>query len=567
MAYTRRMLLLTWFGTILRLEKRTCRLTHSRLVPHRDLAADFAVALPPEGLTGPLTGPDGITLHPGAAPGIAHLSRDGLYLFVSHRAYPSFTSTEIGQGETCLLVTEAAVAVLRDLLSHLWTDAATGAELPRPALDHGHILRVGAHALMLAEACPAHESADPGIVRAGALTLRRVPDSRITVSEWPITPASPGRIPEVADDAAFRAATAARFTMPAPPETAIPPLILDEGSRDFLYRRARQGRAPECGRIQRNSQILRGRDKFVLLQRRVEGMILDGSGVLNEFGYIGNLDGTEPPHFGREGDRYFLDRRLLETAPVLRGPHAVFYGGNYQNYYHWLIDAILPLSMMAPYLPPEVTLLLPGTLDHFRAHPIGKLDYVEALEAFGFGSMARVEVPGQICRVEEIFWPDQCTIENQPATALRAARDRAITHAPEPAGDRTRIYVRRQGDRAIANEDALATLWRRNDIVPVMMEDLTVTQQIDLFRRAELVISPHGAALANILFCPAATAVLELSPDCEYRPFFNQMAAKLGLSHAVLPCPTDTGGFNGRLDVDSKRLQRLLNLLQARQAR
>jgi capsular polysaccharide biosynthesis protein len=99
------------------------------------------------------------------------------------------------------------------------------------------------------------------------------------------------------------------------------------------------------------------------------------------------------------------------------------------------------------------------------------------------------------------------------------------------------------------------------------MEDLTVTQQIDLFRRAELVISPHGAALANILFCPAATAVLELSPDCEYRPFFNQMAAKLGLSHAVLPCPTDTGGFNGRLDVDSKRLQRLLNLLQARQAR
>jgi hypothetical protein len=60
--------------------------------------------------------------------------------------------------------------------------------------------------------------------------------------------------------------------------------------------------------------------------------------------------------------------------------------------------------------------------------------------------------------------------------------------------------------------------------------------------------------------------VLELSPDCEYRPFFNEIAAKLGLSHAVLPCPTDDGTFNGRLTVDTSRLAGVIGLLQLRRA-
>jgi hypothetical protein len=560
------MLLLTWFGTILRLEKRTGRLTHSGLVPHRDLAADFAIDLPPEGLTGRLEGPANITLLPAATPGSVHLMRDESHLFISHRAYPSFTSPHPGHQETCLLMTDADIAALRDLLSHGWTDAATGAPVS-VRIDHGPTLYLGDLALELATDRPAANANDPDRIQAGPLALRRVPGSRMARRELPITPANPSRIPDVPDEAAFAAAPAARFTIPAPPETAIPPLLLDTADRDFLYRRAWKNIPPAFGRIQCNSQILRARHKWVLLQRRVEGMILDETGVLNECGYIGNLDGTEPPNFGREGDRYFLDGALLQNAPVLAGPHAVFYGGNYQNYYHWLIDAMVPLTLMAPYLPPDTTLLLPGTLNDFRANPIGKLDYIEALEAFGFGAMKRIEVPGQICRAEEIFWPERCDIQNQPATVLRAARDRALSRLAAPEGARSRIYLKRRATRALADEDAIETVLRKNDITPVLMEDFTVTQQIDLFRRAEIVVAPHGAALANILFCPPGTPVLELSPDCEYRPFFNQMAAKLGLSHAVLPCPTDDGGFNGKLNPDPKRLQRLLNLLLARQSR
>jgi capsular polysaccharide biosynthesis protein len=180
--------------------------------------------------------------------------------------------------------------------------------------------------------------------------------------------------------------------------------------------------------------------------------------------------------------------------------------------------------------------------------------------------MKRVEMPGQICRVEEVYWPDRCTINQLPASALLAARDRALARRPAQAGPRTRIYVKRNGTRGIVNDAAIDGVLDKHQFVPVMMEDLTVTQQIDLFSQADMVVATHGAALANLIFCPPGTRVLELSPDCEYRPFFNEICGKLGLAHAIMPCPTDDGGFNGRLTVPPNRLGLLLSVLAARRA-
>jgi len=69
-----------------------------------------------------------------------------------------------------------------------------------------------------------------------------------------------------------------------------------------------------------------------------------------------------------------------------------------------------------------------------------------------------------------------------------------------------------------------------------------------------------------VMFCPPGTKVLELSPEYEYRPFFNEICAKLGLHHAVLPCPTTDASFHGRLIVDGRRLNLLLNMLMNRRA-
>jgi hypothetical protein len=566
------MLLLTWHGTIMRLEKGSGRLSHARLVPRRDLAADLALDLPPGGLLAPLDGPGGMTLLPGQTPGTAHLVRDGKFLCVEYAGYPQFNRDKPGPWETLLPVPDATIALLRDLLSHAWVREDTGATIQPAeiALVSGPALQLPGLRVPLLTARPLADLAAPDTVTlptpAGGLTLRRVPGSFTSHPELAITPQDPARVPDVPTEAAFRATSPARLTLDAPPELGIPPILGSLDDRDFLYRRGWHGLPPVSGRHQLNSQVVRERNKYVLLERRIEGMILDSGGVSNEYGYIGNLAGTTPEHFRLEGERYFLDHAALDAAPYLPGPHVVFYGGNYQNYYHWLIDAMVPLSLLAPYLPENATLLLPGSLAQFREKPIGKLDYIDVLDAFGFGGMKRVEMPGQIVRVEEVYWADRCFINQLPASALRTARDRALAGRPIPGGARRRLYIKRQGSRSVANTGLVEGIVSKHGCTPVLMESLTPREQIDLFRQAEFIVAPHGAALANLMFCQPGTTVLELSPDCEYRPFFNEICGKLGLTHAVLPCPTDDGGFNGRMTVNASRLHLMMNMLLSRRA-
>ncbi len=565
------MRLLTWHGTIIRLEAATGRLTHAKLVPVRDLSVDFVLALPPEGLTAPLAGPSDITLIPGLTHGTAHLQRRGLFLSIDHAPYPLFTAERAGGPETLLILSDDEVDRLRDLLSHGWVRSDTGAAVlpadmaitPGPVLTLGRLsLKLGAHDV-LPGANPDTLSLPAGPAR---ITLIRVPDSRAAMREIPVRGQGAASTPDVGDEAAFASQPNARFSIPAPPEIGFPPILGSLADRDFIYRRGRGGLTPARGRLHLQSQAVRARDAYVLLERGVEGMILNEAGVLNEAGTIGNLGGAQPRHFGREGEQYFIGQTLLDTAPYLPGPHAVFYGGGYQDYYHWLVGSLVPLSLLAPYLPPETTLLLPASLAHFRAHPIGKLDHLAVLDAFGFGDMKRREIDGQICQVEDLFWPDRCTIGQLPAAALRAARDRILSRRPPAPGPRTRIYVRRAGTRAVANAHVVESVLTRLGFVPVLMEDLTAPEQIELFARAEMVVAAHGAALANLIFCPPGTQVLELSPNCEYRPSFNEISSKLGLTHAVLPCETDDGTFNGRIVVPGARLNATLGLLMSRQA-
>jgi len=95
---------------------------------------------------------------------------------------------------------------------------------------------------------------------------------------------------------------------------------------------------------------------------------------------------------------------------------------------------------------------------------------------------------------------------------------------------------------------------------------LDLGAQIDLFRHARLIVAAHGGALANMLFCPPGAAVLELSPACEFRAHFCQLAGKLDLMHAVLPCQTVANDFQTAMQVPAPRLVVTLDVLQTRLA-
>jgi capsular polysaccharide biosynthesis protein len=71
------------------------------------------------------------------------------------------------------------------------------------------------------------------------------------------------------------------------------------------------------------------------------------------------------------------------------------------------------------------------------------------------------------------------------------------------------IYLSRNKyeGRRISNESNLLKILEKHGFQTVYPEELSVAEQISLFKNADVIVSPHGASLANIIFCKNVTLI------------------------------------------------------------
>ncbi len=65
--------------------------------------------------------------------------------------------------------------------------------------------------------------------------------------------------------------------------------------------------------------------------------------------------------------------------------------------------------------------------------------------------------------------------------------------------------------RRVVNEDALMATLGPLGFRRVVLSELDHADQVSLFRNAEVIVAPHGAGLANLIFCRPGTRVFELT--------------------------------------------------------
>jgi capsular polysaccharide biosynthesis protein len=69
-----------------------------------------------------------------------------------------------------------------------------------------------------------------------------------------------------------------------------------------------------------------------------------------------------------------------------------------------------------------------------------------------------------------------------------------------------------------------------------VIEDMpeTIDDQMRLFRSASLIVSSHGSALANLVWCEPGTRVLELFSSGYVYNYYYYLSQLLGLSYACV---------------------------------
>jgi capsular polysaccharide biosynthesis protein len=268
---------------------------------------------------------------------------------------------------------------------------------------------------------------------------------------------------------------------------------------------------------------------FIFHLKNIEFWALYGGAVLTSDNQL--LADLSPDVWGVENHPIF-SRFRLPRVRKLAGRTAIAVTPEAPgNYYHWLIDLLPRIGLLGSTkggfeffehllingrrVPYEIeSLAAAGT-------PLEKIWYVDARDRF---------------RVEEAIIPSMDQVSRTVAP-WKIDMLRALGNSLPSAHSLTgRLYVsrRRAAVRRVANEQELETLLQVANFTVVELETRSWKEQVVAFANAELILAPHGAALANIAFCKPGTWVAEISTRGGYKDFYLQLAAAARLRYRFI---------------------------------
>jgi glycosyl transferase family 61/glycosyl transferase family 92 len=262
-----------------------------------------------------------------------------------------------------------------------------------------------------------------------------------------------------------------------------------------------------------------------------EGIAYDESGTVLPFSFLSMPRQHLERALQTSVENVFEARR---RSPVARREHLYVPGlvPGYSNYYHLLIDCVprILLSLQTAGAPARIL------VTSFQAaqlqREMGNL-LTQVGDIFGFRDWLEI-VDGDLLHLERAIVPKQnvrfigSTIQLFQDIAARSGR----------SNRRGRVYVSRRltTARRVLNEAEVITTLRDFGFEPLCLEQMSLEEQIKVFRESEVIIGPHGAGLANIVFSNPGTTLIEFLQDCGlYKArIFSELTALTGGRHVVL---------------------------------
>lgn len=257
--------------------------------------------------------------------------------------------------------------------------------------------------------------------------------------------------------------------------------------------------------------------------------------------YPGELPGCENQH---STQHRFLSLKPEELPPLekIDGTVAVLAGLSGNVYFHWMVDILPRIEILHRW---GVNL---EEIDWFLVNSCQQPFQRETLKALGIPEYKIIESDRHpYIQAKKLIVPSFAgylgwlspqgieflrlffSIEQSPKLPETFASGRKNLH-PE------RIYISRSkcSYRRVINEEKVIDFLSGFGFVPVLLESMTLNDQIALFACAKVIISPHGSGLTNIIFCSPGTKVIELTSPNYIRHYYWAIGQQLNLEHYYL---------------------------------
>jgi len=228
------------------------------------------------------------------------------------------------------------------------------------------------------------------------------------------------------------------------------------------------------------------------------------------------------------------------------------------GYYHWLLE-ILPRVLAARDIEPTVKAVVPSDCPRYITDALALLG-IERLETRRRSVLlddvlvpAALQDPGFIPSVD---------VDRLCETVLPKLSGLHDGQVPPEL-----VYASRAKDacRRLGNERSVEQLVSELGFVVVYMQDMTWSEQVRQMSKAQVVVAPHGAGLANMIWSNTLKSVIEIFPVNFRNDCYANLAVKRGAEYSFLVSEHDPQSSGM---VDLQELERMiLSILQMREPR
>ncbi len=235
-------------------------------------------------------------------------------------------------------------------------------------------------------------------------------------------------------------------------------------------------------------------------------------------------------------ERFVCTLKFLPARNIHRriGVIAGVKGGS--NYYHFLVD-VLPRIYLLKHSRfwSEIDLiytnkLLPGLQ---KLKPLLSLAGLREKSIFWASTYSHIRAPS-VTATSLTGLPGMSYVK--PRWVFEFLRSTYLPLAKSPETPRPKLYISRSRARfrRVLNEAEVLDYLMPLGYQPVWLEDLSFADQVGLFQQAEQVIAPHGAGLANLIWCQPGAKVIEFFSPQYLPPCYWVIARQIGLAYGYL---------------------------------
>jgi capsular polysaccharide biosynthesis protein len=159
----------------------------------------------------------------------------------------------------------------------------------------------------------------------------------------------------------------------------------------------------------------------------------------------------------------------------------------------------------------------------------------------GFGELPMLSIGKGFITSRELYFPSYVGRPGTPHPDGCKWVRRQIIQSIDPEGPSKRIYITRRlaTKRRVLNEEELIPVLLNHGFEIVEAESLTFDEQVRLFSSAEMVVAPHGAGLANLLWVPAGCKVFEILDRDYVNDHFYNLSSVIGLNYYYMLCDSE----------------------------